>query len=411
MWWTLYSLDSEVFVCAGRPPLICLSDVSCEFPTDDTEQDLISTVQLPFSEDEISWLSFHVQSVKLTCAARSVYTVLQVKCNEATNTSNVKDIFADHSITESLATFFRSKMKEVHEWAQNVPAPFKNLCKGAATPFSAGQATLEVDPYSPLWLQRQQILLELLYRYFCMCLYRPFVRFPPLMSSMTPLSDSQGVTCLNHAVATTSLINQVLSETDILSGWEQLFAFQWTANLILLGFIIANPVCPVSPSARRSLDTAMKTLQILSKTFTTATSAITIVRKLRGVADMLADRYRQSLTKLQSPRQSLPPQQTPPTASTSTDPLQTITSASSSLQTTHAVQNNGSHSSNPGSSHNIVDMMPQLQPASSPITTTGLQPDHTSIVTSADLLAYTDLGWINGNDRSFDTWPHFTMDP
>ena len=409
IWWVLYSLDSEISLHAGRPPLIRLSDASCSFSTDSLKPELDSVTQIPPSDDDISCLTFHVQHVKLNCAARSVHTALQSACNEIISANNLNDIYADPQATESLARFFRSKMKEVHGWAEAVPTPFKRVCKGTATPFSTGQVALDIDFYNPLWLQRQRILLELSYHNVAMYLYRPFVRFPPLLSSLTPLSDSHGVACLNHAIVTTTIINQVLSETDILTGWKQIFIFQWNACLIMLGFIIAQPVCPVSPSARKSIKTALKTLQLLSRNFAPAASGITIVQRLSGVAEMLTSRCREGLTNWRSPPLSGSPSQTTPTAATSADATQTVNTAPDNVHLIGSNQTQSSQSHSLSTAFEILDMLAPLNTASASMAATGSQPDQMTTNVAADMFISPDSGWMHNAGRPMDAWSYFPM--
>ncbi|KAF2230070.1 hypothetical protein EV356DRAFT_536724 [Viridothelium virens] len=412
IWWTLLSLDSEISVCTGQPPLIRLSDVSCDLPTDSLEQELMSTTKLLSHDDEVSWLTFHVQTIKLTCAVRSVHTAFQDKCSEVINANNLNDIYADPQSTEVLAIFLRHEIQVVHDWAQHLPPCFMHSSRGAVAPFSVGQVKRTIDPHRPLWLQRQIILLELLYHNFAMCLYRPFIRFPPHFSSITPLSDSHNITCLNHAIATTFIVHQVLSETDILTGWRQVFQFQWNAVIIMLGFIIANPLGPVSPSARKAIEPAMKTLELLSRNFASASTGIAIIQKISDIAEVLASRCRESLLNWRSPRSSLPsPQSIPTTMPSPRDSSQMVSAASNDLQIIDSNQMGRPQSSGLGTPFEKLDMSSPLQPAGASTAAIESVSNHMNMVVNSNMFMSPDTAWMHNNSHPVDRWPQSAMYP
>jgi hypothetical protein len=119
---------------------------------------------------------------------------------------------------------------------------------------------LEIGFFIPLWLQRQRLLLELLYHFTLTSLHRPFIRFSPFSPNSTPISDSHAITALSHAISGTNMLHQILSETDILAGWNQACQYQWNATLSIIGFALAYPVCPPTPSALKALNSATSCL-------------------------------------------------------------------------------------------------------------------------------------------------------
>ena len=299
VWWTLYLMDSYLSIALGRPYLAQASKDMCTLPGDDQEQAMLTGTQLNSNVEGISWLSFHVQSVKLTLAVRAVHSAFQEKCLELIDFNNGEDIYDDRRTLDILASSLGEKMSMVHDWAHNVPTGLKNFRKGTGDPFSTQRPALDIDLYIPLWVQRQRIILELLYHDLAMRLLRPFIRFPPIATSPTPpspLSDSHSIACLNHAIAITLIIYQGLSETDILNGWHQAYQFQWDATLCILGFVLGNPVCPATPSARKAIQTAIAVLDIFGSNFASAASAATITRNVSAQANQLVVRFRNSLT-------------------------------------------------------------------------------------------------------------------
>ena len=130
--------------------------------------------------------------------------------------------------------------------------------------------------------------------------------FFPLKFSYT---DGNSISCLNHAIATTSIILQLLTTSDILNGWHEAYQFQWNATLSMIGFILAYPVCPPTPSARKTVNDAITIFDIFRNNFAVAASATNVTRDLAVKADMFIDRFRASLAGSQ-PSLAVPPRPT-----------------------------------------------------------------------------------------------------
>lgn len=305
IWWTLYRIDSQLSMTLGRPPLIQPSHVSCGLPGDNSECARLSGTALLSNHEDISWLSFHVQCTKLTFLVQGVQAAFHRKCSQLLNRDNAKDIYDNPRLVETLAEFLGPEMTVIHNWIQNVPQSLCNARKGTGDPFSTNRAALNLSLYSPIWLQRQRLLLELHYHHLLISTLRPFLRFPPASSPMTPLTDGYNISCLNHAMAITSILNQVLSESDLLRGWSPIFQYQWDAILCTLGFVLSNPVCPPTPTARKSLQTAISTLNLVSDHFLAAKNAAQVVGEVSCQADRLIDHVQRGLTRRQGPKQFL----------------------------------------------------------------------------------------------------------
>jgi Fungal specific transcription factor domain len=274
IWWTLYQLDSQISMTLGRPPLIDPDEVGCAMPRDSGDAFQLSTLISPPSEQEISWLSFHVQYVRLMAAARWVYDAFGARCAQVLRTKGIQDIHDDRPTLESLAGVLSSQVHVMYDWVQTVPQSLKNQRKGSGEAFSTDRTPVNLNPASPLWLQRQRLLLEIVYHHLQIANFRPFVRFPPRGAFLTSLSDNHGITSLNHAVVLTIILNQAISETDLLSGWTSLFQYQWDATVCILSFVLANPVCPPTPAARKILPKALQNLHKLGQSFSPAANTI-----------------------------------------------------------------------------------------------------------------------------------------
>jgi hypothetical protein len=304
LWWMVNSLESKACMALGRPWQVQISEVTCSLPADDRELALLSGSNFASTSEEISWLSYHLQCVKLVLAARAVHVAFYKKCAEVLTTNDGKSFYSDAQSLEVIARFLSQSLQCIRTWVQNVPSALKTGRRGGGESFSTNRSPLEVDPFAPLWLQRQKLLLELLYHNLVMTLYRPFIYFSAAPSSCTPLADGNAISCLNHAMASTNITHQILTETDILNGWHEAYQFQWDATLSMLGFSFAYPVCPPTPSARKTINSSINVFDILGNNFAVAASAANVTRDLAAKADFLIDRFRTSLSSSPLPRAS-----------------------------------------------------------------------------------------------------------
>jgi hypothetical protein len=382
IWNTIYRLDSQLSMNLGRPPLV----QRLEFDDDHAEQARLSGTSLLSSHKDISWLSFHAQCTILISAVQDAQAAFEQRCSQLLYGNTTGDIYENPRITETLAEFFGRKMSLVFEWAQNVPKSLKCARRADGAAFSTDRTPLNLDTHSPLWLQRQRLLLEILYHYLQISISRQFLRFPPVAVSLTPLADGFGISCVYHAITLTNIIHQVLSETDLLHGWFHVYQYQWDAVLCTLGFVLANPVCPPTPPARKSLQTAVRNLEIIGEHFPAAASAARLVRDVNARMNRVIDDFRQSLMGRQQQGQQrsntslLPAIQKEPN-SVSQKVITPLTSRPSWAD----------------------QLMPTLNIVSSPplMTTTT---DTPAISMQMDVFSSNDLQWMQG---TLDSWIDF----
>ena len=308
LWWTIYSLESKACMALGRPWLAQVYQVKCSLPAEDQDLALISGPNFvsTSSDEKITWLSYHVQCVKLVLAARAVHSAFESKCAQVLSTNSGQTIYDNAQSLETLAAFLSQSLQCIRSWAENVPDALKTARRSGGKPFSTDRSTLEVDPVAPQWLQRQRLLLELLYHNTVMNLYRPFICFSNPPSSATPLADGNSISCVNHAIACTNIILQTLTTSDTLNGWHEAYQFQWNATLSMVGFIFAYPVCPPTPSARKTINSAIQVFDMFRNNFAVAASATNVTRDLAAKADIFVDRFRTGMTPSQQPP-ALPP--------------------------------------------------------------------------------------------------------
>ena len=297
IWWTLFLIDSQICLGFGRPYLIDASNLTYDIPSGDSSEatDFGSSLSLAFAD--INWLAFHTQCIKLIVTVRTIHTSFYEKCSEVSMAHKGTDLYDNLDLIESCAEHLVQSMKGLQDWVRNVPRALKIPRKGTGEPFSTARSAIELDSYLPLWLQRQRLLLELLYHNLTMSLHRPFIRFHSGSVTAFQTSVDRSVSCLSHAIVTTRILNQALTEGDILSGWPQAYQYQWDATLSMLGFGLTHPVCPHSPSARGAIDTAIANVDTLAaKKCSIATKAGAVTRILLDKIDLFASGFRDKPT-------------------------------------------------------------------------------------------------------------------
>ena len=291
LWWTLYTVESKTCMKLGRPWSAQMSEATCTLPADDHELALLSGSSFASFGDNVTWLTYNLQNTKLILAARAIYVAFYDKCADVLGVSNETSLYSDPRNLEDCAQFLFSRMKGLRTWLQNLPESLKTKRKGSGEPFSHDRSRLEVELFAPLWLQRQRLLLELLYHNLAMNLYRPFISFSTAANSSLPFSEGHATSCVSHAIAITKIMHQVLTETDILRGWHEAFQWQWNAALSLIGYTLACPITPSTPSARQAVDQAIEVFETLGKNFAMAASAANVTRDLAAKADLLIQRF------------------------------------------------------------------------------------------------------------------------
>jgi hypothetical protein len=102
------------------------------------------------------------------------------------------------------------------------------------------------------------------------------------------------------------MLHQILSETDILAGWNQACQYQWNATLSIIGFALAYPVCPPTPSALKAPNSAILFFEMFENSFAVAKGVAGITRELKAKAEFLVARFRSHLAGEPLPVSSSP---------------------------------------------------------------------------------------------------------
>ncbi|KAI0381400.1 fungal-specific transcription factor domain-containing protein [Hypomontagnella monticulosa] len=296
LYWSLYAVESKTCMMLGRPFLMSLSSTSCTLPSDDYSVAIQAGSDFAPLDENVTWLSYNLHNVRLVLAARAVHTALYDRYSEVCDDQLIGE---KTKTLERHADFLTLSIKALDTWVQAVPFQLKTKRKGNGVPFSTDHSPLAIEQFAPLWLQRQRLLLELLYHNLAMNLYRDFITFPstntpspssPSQPSSTSSSQSHAISAANHGMAVTHIMYQIMSETDILSGWYEAFEWQWNAALTLAGYLFAYPSSSTATDVRQALNHALAVFEMFGCSFVVANNAATVVRDLAAKADFLASK-------------------------------------------------------------------------------------------------------------------------
>ncbi|KAM5342043.1 hypothetical protein ACJ41O_015074 [Fusarium nematophilum] len=276
LWWALYIIDGKIGIKYGRPFLLHQSRGLPRLLDHGPEAAVLAGSDFAPLGNHLSWLTFHHEQSKLLLVARAAYTGFYGQ--EQGMPAMLAEAPARHAGSP------RSWMKEMEDWAAAVPDALKTR-RVNGRPFSTNTPDLDIEHFSPLWLQRQRLLLELMYHNLCVNLYRPFIQFNPAPTS--DLAEQTAVKCALHAMTLTSILYQVLSSTSILTGWHEAFQWQWNAAMTMVGFVLARPQGETTVDVRRSIDMAVANFDNFGDSFAVAASAASVMRKLREKVDLV----------------------------------------------------------------------------------------------------------------------------
>jgi hypothetical protein len=300
LWWALYALDSKIGMKLGRPFLLHDSLISPSLPSDKPEAAAVSGSNFAVLGNDVTWLSFNLKHTELFKITRAAYKAF---FDRDLSLDHDQSIWDDPETMYILARSLSPHTRQLDEWVNTVPTVLKTKRQNGGTPFSTDATSLDIEQFSPLWLQRQRLILELLYHNLALNLFRPFIAFPTVRTS-TPLISDEAIRCALHAIELTHIMHQVLSTTSILDGWHEAFQWQWNAAMTLIGFVFAYPQDQSTAAARTAIDLSITVFEIFGKSFLVATNTAIIIRDLSSKVDFLKE---QNLVKQNELAQSAIP--------------------------------------------------------------------------------------------------------
>ncbi|KAL4926661.1 Zn(II)2Cys6 transcription factor [Aspergillus undulatus] len=270
IWWTIFVLESTRSMKLGRPFTLQDSTSSCTLPADDREIAALSGSSFAPIGGNVTWLTWNLHKTKLILSTRKAYLAFYAQPLDTITLDNAEPI-----------------TRVMDTWLQGVPEVLKTARQNDGIPFSTDRSSLHIEQFTPVWLQRERLLLELMYHNLCLSLYRSSICFA-LGGVPRAVTEHAALKCAAHAMALTHIMHQVLDTTSILNGWHEAFQWQWNAAMTLVGFVLAFPLSSSTGTARMSIDLCVSVLERFGDGFAVAANAATILRDLSVKIDRLA---------------------------------------------------------------------------------------------------------------------------
>ncbi|CAM1505916.1 Fc.00g115530.m01.CDS01 [Cosmosporella sp. VM-42] len=319
IWWVLWTMDAKTSTKFGRPLVVDQAQATVTMPLDDLEAASYNGATLGSYETEVTWLTYTIQAQKLYLTMVDINELLFFKCGEVISENDLLCIYYDPQALEACARLLAAKLPAMRSWADKVPLGLKTRRRGGGGAYSTDRCPLDIDALAPTWLQRQSVCLELLYHTLMINLTRIFITFWSHPATYTPLTERHATICVDHAVSFTLIMHQVVTESDLLSGWSEFFSQQWNAAITIVGFILACPIHPATPRARQALDKAVATFELFGANFAVSADAASIIKDLVSKADAIAGRLSSGITSQVGPDENV--LTTLPASTTSDDDL------------------------------------------------------------------------------------------
>jgi hypothetical protein len=260
LWRCLITLDTQLALHLGRPFAVSNSQIYNR--TDPESDEMAQLVGPGFGGPfDINWLRFQHERQTLFQLVREIHLELMAVIEEVFEEVGQSGFYQHLSSREKCAKYLYEQFKRLKSWVEQVPEDLKTP-RVQGVPFSVDRSTLDLSQTEPLWLQRQRLILELDYHSLVIMLTRTFNSFLPTPALGTFNSDNHCITCVNSGIMMTIMLYQVIRDSEILTGWFQVVSWQQTATFALAGFACGYPICPLSPTARRTLIRAARVFEL-----------------------------------------------------------------------------------------------------------------------------------------------------
>ncbi|KAI0203584.1 hypothetical protein F4808DRAFT_417208 [Astrocystis sublimbata] len=295
VWWHLFTLETKVCMKLGRPFYADAETTSCDLPAHDHQAASLSGSDFALLDENTTWLTYSLFNTTLLLSARETYTAFFDKYPAFYNGHTGQVIYDDLAAMERYAEFLAVAMKPLDNWTKSVPDSLKLKREGDGQFLSTDRSPIVIEQFVPHWLQRQRLLLELIYHVLRLNLYRPFICFPSMVTESFPLGDiclAHATSAAEHSVAATRIFHQAVKNTDLLTGYHEAFQWQWHAALTLAGYLFAYPTSDIAVHVRKAIDLSIIVFEEFGRSFATSLGAALVMRDLAIKIDFLADLVR-----------------------------------------------------------------------------------------------------------------------
>ncbi|KAJ4174551.1 hypothetical protein NW754_004969 [Fusarium falciforme] len=237
MWWTLFVFETRLCIRLGRPWGTDMSRTTCSLPGEDQE----------LHSGHVAWRSYTVQRARLMMLVRAVFDRFHQKCASIKKGNS-------SAIVEEFSKTLKGGVEDTQAWVETVPTALKTERRGSGMPFSTDLSEVDIEPFAPLWLRRQRLMLELGYHDSLLTLGRSCIAFS---------------------------LKAIYRDHDILDGWYEPFNYQWNAAITLVGFILAySKTSSIVPAACEALSSSINVLERMGSFFGVAASTAVVINNL-----------------------------------------------------------------------------------------------------------------------------------
>jgi hypothetical protein len=262
LWRCLVTLDTQISLDLGRPFAVAGTQAHDQTEPESDEIAKLAGPNFNFSgSSDINWLRFVHERQRLFQIAREIHTELTAVVEDALEEIEQADFYQHPASREKCAKYLYEQLKRLKSWVEELPESLKTP-RVQGVPFSVDRSKLNLSQTGPQWLQTQRLVLELDYHSLVIMLTRRFNSFLPTPAFGTFNSDNHCITSVNSGIMITLMLHQVLSGSEILAGLFQVVGWQRTAAFALAGFACGYPICPLSPTARKTLPQAARVFEM-----------------------------------------------------------------------------------------------------------------------------------------------------
>ncbi|KAH7158357.1 hypothetical protein DER46DRAFT_662339 [Fusarium sp. MPI-SDFR-AT-0072] len=269
-WCIMFMFETRSCIRLGRPWVTQTQQILPFLPTSDQTHNTSGMNQLVYTTER----------AKLTEIARAAF--------DGVFNDRPRDK-ATIATPDSQSRALTASMESIRGWAEALPQILKTERRGGGKSLSTDLSEIEIEPFAPIWLRRQRLMLELFYHELMLTLGRHCISqfLTRYGSTGTPSSSEVADISALHAAATTKLLHQVYREYDILDGWYEPFNCQWNAAITLVGYLLTCPQdSPTTTISRTALSQSVTVLEKMGEFFGTASSAAGVIRTLHQRLNM-----------------------------------------------------------------------------------------------------------------------------
>lgn len=276
----VYVLDGKMSMDCGRPSLV--HKFGTQLPRDGHEL-ASSSVEMfvPSSRLKATWLAYHRSHVDMIRSFRQSYSLVYDNIAHLLLSRDGESFGVDAELVRRCDGLLAEQLDILKQGLKDVPNALKYDFANTTDATRREYSQPDTQHHDPIWLQRQRVMLRLLYHDNCISICRPFLILPSPEETVS--MPTRGATeCLHHSISITDIVFRILHESDILHGWHRAYQFQWNAAIYMIAFAFGNLTSDTIDTIGTKLEQATLVLESFGRCFAVARSATEVVRDLHG---------------------------------------------------------------------------------------------------------------------------------